>query len=98
MTKILIVLQNLKINASSVATRFLENQMKMNEHKCHLLLIFGDNKAPVTLDIGRVKINQSKEEQLKGLIFYYDINIKTHIQSLCKNVGQKLGALSQEAV
>ena len=39
---------------------FSENQMKTNQHKHHVLLMFGNNKEPFKLDLGRLKINQSK--------------------------------------
>ena len=57
--------------------------MKINENKCHLLM-FGENKEPVTLNLGSVKIDKSNKENLLGMIIDQDLNFKIHIQSLCK--------------
>ena len=78
------VLENLKINASSITTWFSENQMKMNENKCCLLML-GGNKEPVTLDLGSVKIDQSNEEKLLGMIIRIKILTSKHTITLQKS-------------
>ena len=52
-----------------MTTWFAESQIEMNKeyYQCPLLM-FGGNREPVTLDLGSVKVNRSKEETLLGMI------------------------------
>ena len=41
--------------------------MKLNEDKCHLL-VFGDTSSNVLSNTGRIRIKESTEEKLLGII------------------------------
>ena len=64
---------------------FRNNYMKLNDDKCHLMLI----------KIGSTTIIESREDKLLGVTLDKQLSSKTHVQSLCKKASQKLHALSR---
>ena len=68
--------------------------MKLNEDKCHLM-IFGDKSNDIFLNIGGVRIKESKEEKLLGVILDKTSCFKQQVRSICKKAGQNLHALSR---
>ena len=54
-------------NNREIAEWFLNNCMKLNEDKCHLM-VFGDKGNDVSLNIGGVNIKESNEEKWLGVI------------------------------
>ena len=88
------VVKTLESDALKIASWFPNNCMKLNEDKCHLM-IFGDNSKEISLNIGRVTIQESTEEKLLGVIFDKKLCFTQQVTSICKRAGQKLHALSR---
>ena len=49
----------------------------------------------ISLNIGSVRIKESKEEKLLGVILDKKLCFKQQVKSICKKAGQKLHALSR---
>ena len=81
-------------DALKIASWFPNNCMQLNEDKCHLM-VFGDKRNEICLNIGRVTIKESTEEKLLGVIFDKKLSFKQQVRSICKQAGQKLHALSR---
>ena len=75
---------------------FMQNYMKLNEGKCHLL-ISGFKHEVLWANIGGKKIWESKEEKLLGLNIDRDLTFASHISKICTKAGQKLSAISRIA-
>ena len=88
------VVDKLEKDALRVAKWFPENQMKVNEEKCHFL-VFGGNTDTINLSIGNSSIEESNAETLLGIDFDKSLNFKSHVRTLCKKANQKLHALSR---
>ena len=59
---------------------FLNNGMKLNTDKCHLLLY---NQEPNTLKIGDLHISNSLNEKLLGITVDCKLKFNKHIQDIC---------------
>ena len=70
--------------------------MKLNEDKCHLM-IFGDKSNDISLNIGSVRIKESKEEKLLGVVLDKTLCFKQRVKSICRKAGQSY-MLSQESL
>ena len=68
----------------------VNNGMKANAEKCHLLL---NTKGKLTANISNFKITNSKKEKLLGVTIDKDLTFESHIESLCSKASQKLYAL-----
>ena len=88
------IIETLESDALKIAEWFWNNCMKLNEDKCHLM-VFGDKSNDISLNIGSVRIKESKEEKLLGVILDKTLCFKQQIRSICKKAGQKLHALSR---
>ena len=88
------IIETLESDALKIAEWFPNNCMKLNEDKCHLM-IFGDKSNNISLNIGSVRIKESKEEKLLGVILDKTLCSKQQVKSICKKAGQKLHALSR---
>ena len=55
------VVATLESDALKIAEWFPNNCMKLNEDKCHLM-VFGNKRNDVSLNIGRITIKESTEE------------------------------------
>ena len=88
------IIETLESDALKIAEWFRSNCMKLNEDKCHLM-VFGDKSNDISLNIGSVRIKESKEEKLLGVILDKTLCFKQQLRSLCKKAGQKLHALSR---
>ena len=71
------IIETLESDALKIAEWFPNNCMKLNEDKCHLM-IFGDKSNDISLNIGSVRIKESKEEKLLEVIVdkHYALNSK----------------------
>ena len=58
-----------------------------------MMMIFGDKSNDISLNIGSVRIKESKEEKLLGVILDKPLCLKQQVSSICKKAGQKLHAL-----
>ena len=88
------IIEKLESGALKIAEWFPNNCMKSNEDKCHLM-IFGDKSNDISLNIGSVRIKESKEEKLLGVILDKTLCFKQQVKSICKKAGQKLHTLSR---
>ena len=71
---------SLETDAQRLSKWFLDNSMKLNPDKCHLL-IFGEKNNEVSVQIGATKITESVEEKLLG------VTLDMNLQSRTKLVG-----------
>ena len=67
--------------------------MKMNSHKCHLILSSNDENKKIELN-GEA-INNTQVQNLLGVHIDYKLNFDAHTESLCNKVGEKLHALAR---
>ena len=88
------IIVTLESDALKIVEWFPNNCMKLNEDKGHLI-IFGDKSNDTSLSIGSVRIKESKEEKLLGVILEKTSCFKQQVRSICKKAGQKLHALSR---
>ena len=88
------IIETLEGDALKIAEWFPNNCMKLNEDKCHLM-VFGDKSNDISLNIGSVRIKESTEEKLLGVILDKTLCFKQQVRSICKKAGQKLHALSR---
>ena len=85
---------SLETDAQKLSKRFLDNNMQLNPDKCHLLIFRGKN-TDVSVQIGAALITESVEEKLLGVTLEKYIDLKSHVDSLCKKARQKLYALAR---
>ena len=88
------IIETLESDALKIAEWFRNNCMKLNEDKCHLM-VFGDKSNDISLTIGSVRIKESKEEKLLGVILDKTLCFKQQLRPICKKAGQKLHAISR---
>ena len=72
---------------------FADNYFKMNADKCHLLV--PKHSDDVSIKINDEILKGEKTVKLLGIKIDNNLDFKEHIASLCKNVSQKLHALSR---
>ena len=72
---------------------FENNYMKLNEDKCHLL-VMGHICDTLWANIGKTRIWESKNEKLLGFTIDRNQNFDDHVFTLRKKAGRKLSALS----
>ena len=68
--------------------------MKLNEEKCHRL-VAGHRYETSQANIGKTRIQKSKNEKLLGLTIDRDLNFDDQVFTLSKKAGSKLSALSR---
>ena len=73
---------------------FAENFMKLNEEKCHLLVLV-EKDLEISINIGTSVIKESKEEKLLGVLIDQKLNFKQHLNTVCRKASQKLRALAR---
>ena len=74
---------------------FLNNKIKLNIDKCHLLL---NSQGPNTLKIGDLHVNNSLSEKLPGITFDCKLKFNKHIEDICQKTSLlKLNALARLA-
>ena len=73
---------------------FLNNEMKLNTDKCHLLL---NSQEPNTLRIGDFHINNSLSEKILGITFDCKLKFNKRIEDICQKISKKLNALARLA-
>ena len=80
---------------SFVAIEWFENNnMKLNQDKCHLL-VSGYKNENVWADIGNEKIWESNKQKLLGLDIDRNLNFNDHVFSLFRKAGNKLSVLAR---
>ena len=73
---------------------FENNNMKLNQDKCHLL-VSGYKNENVWANIGNEKIWESNKQKLLGLDIDTNLNFNEHVSSLCRKAGIKLSVLAR---
>ena len=73
---------------------FENNNMKLNQDKCHLL-VSGYKNENVWANIGNETIWDKNKQKLQGLDIDRNLNFNEHASSLCKKVGNKLSVLAR---
>ena len=73
---------------------FKDNKMKLNPHKCHLIL---SGKENVGINVGNVVIKNSRKEKLLGVFFDEKATFGYHIENMCIKAGRKLQTLARIA-
>ena len=72
----------------------LNNNMKLNNNKSHLLF---NSQEPDTLKIGDLDIKNTLSQKLRDIIFDCRLKFNKHIEDFCQKVSQKLNALERLA-
>ena len=71
--------------------------MKLNKDKCHFLV--SDNITEhLWTKVGDELIWESREEKLLGITIDKNLNFNSHLTTLCKKVGQKVGNTPHDTV
>ena len=73
---------------------FQNNNMKLNQDKCHLL-VSGYKHENVWAQIGDEKIWESNKQKLLGLQIDRNLNFNEYVSLLCKKAGKKLSVLAR---
>ena len=73
---------------------FENNNMKLNQDKCHLL-VSGYKNENVWANVGNEKIWESNKQNLLGLDMDRNLNFNKHVSSLCRKAGNKLSVLAR---
>ena len=68
---------------------FLENFLKANADKCHLI---GSSKVPVDIQISNIKVTNECKVKLLGIHIDSRLNFDYHVSQLCKKTSKKLQA------
>ena len=71
---------------------FLENLLKANADKCHLI---GSPKVPVDIQISNIKVTSESRVKLLGIHIDNRLNFDYHVSQLCKKASKKLQALAR---
>ena len=73
---------------------FLNNFMKLNEDKYHLMFFGRRGVNEITLKIGEARVKDFADENLLGITFDQSLSLKKHVKTLCRQAGQKLRAFA----
>ena len=90
------LLHNLEYDTLSAIIWFENNLMKLNEDKCHFLIL-GKLNEHMFAKVGDELIWESTEEKLLGVTIDKNINFNSHLSILCKKAGQKVTVLARVA-
>ena len=83
----------LEANASLFSKWFVDNHMKLNDAKCHVML-FGSKSPGTSLNLDTSCIKQSDKEELLGITLDTNLDLKFHVEIYAKKADQKLHALT----
>ena len=73
---------------------FHENLMVLNVKKCHYMC-FGIGSENVDFIFDGIKLRNSCEEKILGVITDNELKFDPHIRNMCKKTAQKLGVLNR---
>ena len=88
------VITPLEQSVNLLLNMFKNNQMKVNEDKCHVLL---STDVTVQANIGTPCNNNSKFEKLLGIKIDYQLSFHDHTRNILKNADAKLDTLTRIA-
>ena len=66
--------------------------MMLNQDKCHFLFS-GHKYETMFVNVGELKIWESKRQKLLGVLIYRDLKLDEYVLSQCKKTGKKLTTL-----
>ena len=69
--------------------------MKLNEDKCHLMILGAKRSNETTIKIVEACVKGSTEENLLGKAFDQSLSFKQHVKALCKLASQQSHALAR---
>ena len=78
----------LEIDATILIRWFQNNDLKMNEDKCHLL-ITNQDKDSILAHIGEEIIKNSQSEKLLGITIDNVLKFNEHVSNFCKKINLK---------
>ena len=93
-TDLTTLLHNLESDTMSAIIWFEANYMKLNQDKCHFLLV-GHTPERLWVKVGENIIWESDEEKLLGLIIDKNLKFSEHLSTICKKVSAKVTALAR---
>ena len=93
-TDIATVISELQVISTKVFNWFVNNHMKANPGKCHLLL---SNKSPEVC-IDGIQITSSTAGTLLGITIDSELNFENHLSAICNKVSRKINALGRIAI
>ena len=85
----------LETDCSVALEWFVDNFMKLNADKCHLLVLGQRCDDTVTVRIGNVDVVNSSEEKLLGVQIDSRLSFNNHVSKPCRKVSNKLYALAR---
>ena len=85
---------NLRNSFDTVHQWFYKNYMVLNAEKCHFTCL-GNNTENETFLFSNIFMENSKEQNILGVIIDNNLNFKSHIKELRKKDSQKIAALSR---
>ena len=79
------IIRQLETDGTLVAKWFSDNNVKLNDDKCHLM-IFGDKCSKATVTIRNSKIKENEYEKLLDITFDKKLSFRKHIEDLYNKV------------
>ena len=77
----------------NVSKWFKVNSVKANPKKFQFMILGKGTRQTITLNINNIKIRESQNVELLGLIIDNRLTFKDHINMLCRRANYKLHAL-----
>ena len=68
--------------------------MRLNDKKCRLI-VYGDKSIGITIKIRNSESKESDYEKLLGITFDKKLDVKKHIENVCRKANQKINALAR---
>ena len=93
-TDIPTVISELQYIPTKVFNWFVNNHMKANPGKCHLLF---SNKSPEVVSIDGIQIRSSTVGTQLGITIDSELNFENHLFAICNKVSRKINALRRIA-
>ena len=90
-----LILNNLEPDMRSLLYWSRINSVKANPGKCQFLILGKKNRLKYRLKIGSVTVKESDEVEILGIIIDKALNIRKHIENLCRTVQYKLHAFRE---
>ena len=86
------VIENLAIITQKLYTWLANNQMKVNQDKCHLLL---SAQEEANIQIANTTIKCSKSKKVLGIVLDNKLKFDKHVENICQKASKKLNVLAR---
>ena len=80
------VIPRLESDSKTIIEWFGNNYMKLNEKKCHFMILGQRTNQEVSINIGSYVVNNSKEQNLLGVLIDANLNFEKHINNICQKM------------